>query len=88
LPFDKPARRLEEFGAQTKKRRKRVKKENIGSCLDSLLGEEGTYEQVSATAIKCVLARQVEAAMKKKHRAFPGGNVSGGRKLGRHKCPR
>jgi antitoxin HicB len=66
LPFDKPARRLEEFGAQTKKRRRRVKKENISS-LDSLLREEGTHEQVSATAIKRVLARQVEAAMKEKH---------------------
>jgi len=44
-----------------------MKKKNIGSSLDSLLREEGTYEEVSAAAIKRVLARQVEAAMKEKH---------------------
>jgi len=43
-----------------------MKKKNIGSSLDSLLREEGIYEQVTATAIKRVLARQVEAAMKEK----------------------
>jgi predicted XRE-type DNA-binding protein len=43
-----------------------MKKNNIGSSLDSLLREEGIYEQVTATAIKRVLARQVEAAMKEK----------------------
>ena len=41
-------------------------KKNIGSSFDSWLREEGIYEEVAATAIKRVLARQVEAAMKEK----------------------
>ena len=41
-------------------------KKNIGSSVDSWLREEGTYEEVAATAIKRVLARQVEAAMREK----------------------
>jgi antitoxin HicB len=44
-----------------------VKKKNVGSSVDSWLREEGIYEEVSAVAIKRVLARQVEAAMKEKH---------------------
>jgi hypothetical protein len=44
-----------------------MKKKNIGSSLDSLLREEEIYEEVSAAAIKRVLARQVEAAMEAKH---------------------
>jgi DNA-binding Xre family transcriptional regulator len=44
-----------------------MKKVNIGSSLDSWLREEGIYEEVTATAIKRVLARQVEAAMKEKN---------------------
>ena len=40
-----------------------MKKTNIGSTFDSWLREEGLYEDVSATAIKRVLARQVAAAM-------------------------
>jgi hypothetical protein len=44
-----------------------MKKKNIGSTLDSLLREDGIYEEVSAAAIKRVLARQLEAAMKAKH---------------------
>lgn len=44
-----------------------MKKKNVGSSLDSLLREDGIYETVSASAIKRVLARQVEAAMKEKH---------------------
>ncbi len=40
-----------------------MKKKNIGSSFDSWLQEEGIREEVSATAIKRVLARQVEAAM-------------------------
>jgi len=44
-----------------------VKKKNIGSSFDSWLREEGIYEEVSATAIKRVLARQLEAAMQEKH---------------------
>jgi hypothetical protein len=43
-----------------------MKKNNIGSSLDSLLREEGIYKEVTATAIKRVLARQVEAAMQEK----------------------
>ena len=39
---------------------------DIGSSFDSWLREEGIYEEVTATAIKRVLARQVEAAMKEK----------------------
>jgi antitoxin HicB len=44
-----------------------VKKKNIGSSVDSWLREDGIYEEVSAAAIKRVLARQVEAAMKENH---------------------
>jgi predicted XRE-type DNA-binding protein len=44
-----------------------MKKKNVGSSLDSLLREDGIYDKVSASAIKRVLARQVEAAMKEKH---------------------
>ena len=43
-----------------------MKKKNIGSSFDSWLREEGLYADVSATAIKRVVARQVEAAMQKK----------------------
>lgn len=43
-----------------------MKKRNIGSSFDSWLREEGIYEEVTATAIKRVLARQVEAAMKER----------------------
>jgi hypothetical protein len=42
------------------------REKNIGSSFDSWLREEGIYEEVSATVIKRVLARQVEAAMKEK----------------------
>jgi hypothetical protein len=41
-------------------------KENIGSTFDSWLREEGLYEEVSANAIKRVVSRQVEDAMKEK----------------------
>lgn len=43
-----------------------MKKKNIGSSFDSWLREEGLYEEVSANAIKRVVARQVEAAMLEK----------------------
>ncbi len=43
-----------------------MKKRNVGSSLDSWLREEGIYEEVTASALKRVLARQVEAAMKEK----------------------
>ena len=44
-----------------------MKKKNIGSSFDSWLREEGTDDEVTATALKRVLARQVEAAMREKH---------------------
>ncbi len=44
-----------------------MKKKHIGSSFDSWLREEGIYEEVTASAIKRVLARQVEAAMKERH---------------------
>jgi antitoxin HicB len=44
-----------------------MKKKNIGSSFDSWLREEGVYAEVTAAAIKRVLSRQVEAAMKEKH---------------------
>jgi antitoxin HicB len=44
-----------------------MKKKNIGSSVDSWLRGEGLYEEVTATAIKRVLSRQIEAAMKEKH---------------------
>ncbi len=43
-----------------------MNKKNIGSSFDSWLREEGIYEEVSATAIKRVLSRQLEAAMKER----------------------
>lgn len=43
-----------------------MKKSNIGSTVDSWLREEGIYAEVSATAIKRVVARQVQAAMQEK----------------------
>jgi hypothetical protein len=44
-----------------------MKNKNIGSSFDRWLREEGIYEDVSAAAMKRVLARQLEAAMKEKH---------------------
>ena len=41
-----------------------MKKKNIGSSFDSWLREEGIYEETTSSAIKRVLVRQVEAAMK------------------------
>ncbi len=52
--------------AQAQGRNQDVKKKNIGSTFDSFLREEGIYEEVTAVAIKRVVARQVEAAMKEK----------------------
>ena len=43
-----------------------MKKKNIGSTFDSFLREEGMYEDVSAAAIKQVVARQVGDAMEQK----------------------
>ena len=44
-----------------------MKKKNIGSTFDSWLQEEGIRQEVTAAAIKRVLARQIEMAMKEKH---------------------
>lgn len=44
-----------------------MKSKNKGSTLDSWLREEGLYEEATANAIKRVLARQLEAAMKEKN---------------------
>jgi hypothetical protein len=44
-----------------------MRKQNIGSSLDSWLREEGTHEEVTATAIKRVIARQVETATGERH---------------------
>lgn len=43
-----------------------MKKRNVGSSFDSWLREEGIYEKVSTAAIKRVVARQVEDAMREK----------------------
>jgi len=43
-----------------------MKRQNIGSSLDSWLRERRIYEEITATAIKRVLARQVEAAIQEK----------------------
>lgn len=43
-----------------------MKKKNIGSSFDSWLRAEGIHQEVTGTAIRRVLARQVEAAMKEK----------------------
>ncbi|MGJ5813568.1 helix-turn-helix domain-containing protein [Paludibaculum fermentans] len=41
-----------------------MKSNNIGSSFDSFLREEGVYEETTSNAIKRVLARQIEAAMR------------------------
>lgn len=43
-----------------------MKKKNIGSSFDSWLREEGIYEATTSAAIKRVLARQIESAMKER----------------------
>jgi antitoxin HicB len=43
-----------------------MRRENKGSSFDGWLQEEGIYEEVSAAAIKRVLARQIEQAMSEK----------------------
>jgi predicted XRE-type DNA-binding protein len=40
-----------------------MKQENIGSSFDDWLREEGTYEEVTAVAVKRVLARQIAQEM-------------------------
>ena len=43
-----------------------MKKKNVGSSFDDFLREDGIYEEVTTRAVKRVLARQLEAAMKEK----------------------
>jgi antitoxin HicB len=43
-----------------------MKRENKGSSFDNWLKEEGIYEEVSAAAVKRVLARQIERAMEER----------------------
>ena len=56
-----------EIDLAMKQRKATHEKKNIGSNFDSWLSEEGIREEVTATAIKRVLARQLEAAMKEKN---------------------
>jgi antitoxin HicB len=42
------------------------KKGRIGSSLDDFLKEDGLYEEVTARAIKRVIARQLDALMREK----------------------
>lgn len=44
-----------------------MKKKNIGSSVDSWLREEGIYAEVTAGAIKRVLARRLKAVMKERN---------------------
>ncbi|MGO8758286.1 MAG: helix-turn-helix domain-containing protein [Terracidiphilus sp.] len=44
-----------------------MKEKHIGSSFDSWLREEGIYEEVTAAALKRVLARQLADAMKEKN---------------------
>lgn len=44
-----------------------MNKEHIGSSFDDFLREDGTYEEVTATAIKRVLARQIAHEMEEQH---------------------
>jgi DNA-binding Xre family transcriptional regulator len=43
------------------------KKGRIGSSLDDFLKDDGLYEEVTARAIKRVIARQLDALMREKH---------------------
>ncbi len=44
-----------------------MKEKHLGSSFDSWLREEGIYEVITSKAIKRVLARQVEQAMKEQN---------------------
>ena len=43
------------------------RKGRIGSSFDSFLRDEGVYEEVTAKAIKRVIARQLDAVMRENH---------------------
>src|SRR5262249_29104022 len=53
----------ENEGDHMKKKKKTVKKGRIGSSFDEFLKDEGIYEEVTARAIKRVIARQLDALM-------------------------
>jgi hypothetical protein len=46
---------------------RKTKNPHIGSSFDAFLKEEGIYEDVQTTAIKRILASQVEEAMKERN---------------------
>ena len=46
---------------------KKIKPESIGSSFDDFLKEEGIYDEVTASAIKRVIADQIEEAMRAEH---------------------
>ena len=52
-----------------------MENKNLGSSFDSWLREEGIYDETTSTAIKRVLARQVEAVTRfqkiSRHRHSP-----------------
>ena len=53
-----------------------TKKGRIGSSFDELLKKEGIYEEVTARAIKRVIARQLDALMQdqgRQNRAWRSG---------------
>jgi hypothetical protein len=51
-------------GGKAMSKSKKSKNPHIGSSFDDFLKEEGIYQDVQTTAIKRVLASQLEAAMK------------------------
>jgi antitoxin HicB len=60
-----------------------MRRENKGSSFDGWLKEERIYEEVSASAIKRVLARQIEHAIKEK----PLSKAEVARRIHRLRCP-
>jgi hypothetical protein len=53
-------------------RPRKLKNPHIGSSLDSFLKQEGVYEDVQTTAIKWVLASQLEQVHRPSVLASPG----------------
>jgi antitoxin HicB len=45
----------------------KIRKEIVGSSFDDWLKEEGIYEEVTATAVKRVIAAQIQRMMEKEH---------------------
>src|SRR5215475_7349089 len=61
----RPGRRYR-AGNETTKGHRMKKRSRIGSSFDKFLREEGIYEEVTARAIKRVLARQLDTIMQDK----------------------